>query len=82
MKIRVSITQEDIDCATRHCGTECAAIWALKRVFGEGVIDRVTTAYIVFCDGRRKRASAALKKFCREFDDGGPVGPTTFTVSV
>ncbi len=82
VKIKVTITQEDIDRATPHCGSECAAVWALRRVFGADVVDRVTRAYIVFSDGRRKRAAAVLKQFCRDFDDGRKVAPITFSVSV
>jgi len=82
MKVRISITQDDIDKATPHCGTECAAIWALRRTFGADVVDRVTTAYIVFRDGRRKRSAAILKQFCKDFDNGGKVGPISFTVNI
>lgn len=84
MKVRVTIEQADIDRATPHCGTECAAVWALRRVFGADVIDRVTRAYIVFADRTRKRSPKSLQEFCKTFDCGGrdAVGPVAFTVNV
>lgn len=84
MKIQVTIEQSDIDNATPHCGTECAALWALRRVFGADVIDRVTRAYVVFADKTRKRSPKALREFCRDFDRGGreAVKPLTFVFDV
>jgi hypothetical protein len=84
MKIEVTITEQDIARGERHCGTECPAVYALRRVFGPDVIDRVTRAYIVFRDGKRKRSPKCLAGFCRDFDNGGTrsVKPLTFTVSI
>lgn len=75
MKLKVQITAKDIEASTPHCGTECAAMPAIRRalraeLINPNLIDRVTRAYVVWAGKVRRRASRQLREFCTAFDSG------------
>lgn len=81
MRVRIEVTQEDID-KGKHGAMSCPVARATSRAFGYSVavwgdyIDvRKTTSKTVFC------APGEVGRFIDAFDSGRTVKPFTFTIA-
>lgn len=82
--MKVSITKEDIDYASRQDRWACAIVRAIQRDVPDSTFVRADASTIAFTSGGHRYTfstpSAAIRKVIRPFDLGEPVGPVSFTL--
>lgn len=80
-KIKIKVTQADIDKGKRRNACECAISQAAKREYPEAKNIRTCTSWFEF-DGHVFDLSAPASRFICDFDSGKPVKPQNFIFKV
>ena len=78
VRIKVSVTQQDIDNGRRQDPFSCPIALSLRRAFGAEQI-RIESHRIII-GNQEYRPSKRMKTFIHKFDSGKSVEPQTFIV--
>lgn len=89
-KIKINVTQDDIEQGKRNCGNHCAIARAVKREIEELVPYDVTPEigglfgdfYVSHVGSFDVKLTRKAAKFIRDFDNGRPVKPFSFTLTI
>lgn len=75
MKLKIDVTQNDINCGKRRRCTKCPVALAVRRVLGEPV---KVQSFSIHYKSRRIAMSRKVEDFVRRFDERQPVRPFSF----